>query len=55
MYGRDEIVLATYTLFLILEDFTELLLGVDPILVSALYALLGNLETGHFAWPVYCL
>ena len=37
MYGRDEIVLVlvTYALFLILEDFTKLLFGVDPILVSA--------------------
>ena len=36
MYGTDEIVLVlvTYALFLILEDFTKLLFGVDPILVS---------------------
>jgi branched-chain amino acid transport system permease protein len=57
MYGRDEIVLVlvTYALFLILEDFTKLLFGVDPILVAAPYALLGNLEMGHLIYPVYSL
>jgi branched-chain amino acid transport system permease protein len=57
MYGRDEIVLVlvTYALFLILEDFTKLLFGVDPILVSAPYALLGNLEMGDLIYPVYSL
>ncbi len=57
MYGRDEIVLVlvTYALFLILEDFTKLLFGVDPILVSAPYALLGNLEMGPLIYPVYSL
>ena len=45
MYGRDEIVLVlvTYALFLILEDFTKLLFGVDPLLVAEPYSLLGNL------------
>ena len=33
MYGKDEIVLVlvTYAVFLILEDFTKLVFGVDPI------------------------
>ena len=55
MYGRDEIVLVlvTYALFLILEDLTKLLFGVDPILIAAPYALLGNLEMGHLIYPVY--
>jgi len=55
MYGREEIVLVlvTYALFLILEDFTKLLFGVDPILVAAPYALLGNLQLGHLVYPVY--
>jgi len=57
MYGREEIVLVlvTYALFLILEDFTKLLFGVDPILVGAPYALLGNLEMGSLIYPVYSL
>jgi branched-chain amino acid transport system permease protein len=57
MYGRDEIVLVlvTYALFLILEDFTKLLFGVDPILVSEPYSLLGNVEMGQLIYPVYSL
>jgi branched-chain amino acid transport system permease protein len=57
MYGRDEIVLVlvTYALFLILEDFTKLLFGVDPILVSEPYSLLGNIEMGELIYPVYSL
>jgi branched-chain amino acid transport system permease protein len=47
------LVLVTYALFLILEDFTKLLFGVDPILVAAPYALLGNLQLGHLVYPVY--
>jgi branched-chain amino acid transport system permease protein len=57
MYGRDEVVLVlvTYALFLILEDFTKLLFGVDPILVSQPYSLLGNIEMGSLIYPVYSL
>src|SRR6478672_1452641 len=55
MYGREEIVLVlvTYALFLILEDFTKLLFGVDPLLVSEPYSLLGNLHLGNLIYPVY--
>jgi branched-chain amino acid transport system permease protein len=55
MYGRDEIVLVlvTYALFLILEDFTKLLFDVDPILVAEPYGLLGNLQMGRLIYPVY--
>jgi len=55
MYGRDEVVLVlvTYALFLILEDFTKLLFGVDPILVAEPYGLLGNLQMGRLIYPVY--
>jgi branched-chain amino acid transport system permease protein len=55
MYGREEIVLVlvTYALFLILEDFTKLLFGVDPLLVSEPYSLLGNLQFGRLIYPVY--
>ena len=57
MYGRDEIVLVlvTYALFLILEDVSKLVFGVDPIMVSEPYSLLGNLELGHLIYPVYSL
>jgi branched-chain amino acid transport system permease protein len=46
-------VLVTYALFLILEDFTKLVFGVDPILVSQPYSLLGNIEMGSLIYPVY--
>ena len=57
MYGRDEIVLVlvTYALFLILEDISKLVFGVDPIMVSEPYSLLGNLELGQLIYPVYSL
>lgn len=55
MYGRDEIVLVlvTYAVFLILEDFTKLLFGVDPLLVAEPYGLLGNVEFGSLTYPTY--
>lgn len=55
MYGRDEIVLVlvTYAVFLILEDFTKLLFGVDPLLVAEPYGLLGNVEFGDLTYPTY--
>ncbi len=57
MYGREEIVLVlvTYALFLILEDLTKLVFGVDPLLVSEPYSLLGNLQLGHLIYPVYSI
>ena len=55
MYGRDEVVLVlvTYAVFLILEDVTKLAFGVDPILVSEPYSLLGNVRLGDLVYPVY--
>lgn len=55
MYGRDEVVLVliTYAVFLILEDVTKLIFGVDPILVSEPYGLLGNVKLGPLVYPVY--
>jgi len=55
MYGRDEVVLVlvTYAVFLILEDFTKLLFGVDPLLVAEPYGLLGNIELGELTYPTY--
>jgi branched-chain amino acid transport system permease protein len=55
MYGREEIVLvlATYALFLILEDAIKLVWGVDPYFVSEPYSLLGSVEVGGLTYPVY--
>ena len=45
-YGRDEVVLllVTYAVFLILEDVTKLIWGVNPIYATQPYELFGNLE-----------
>jgi len=55
MYGKDEIVmlLATYALFLILEDAIKLIWGVDAYYVSLPYSLLGNVSLGGLSYPVY--
>ncbi len=55
MYGREEIVLvlATYALFLILEDAIKLLWGVDPYFISEPYGLLGSFDLGGLSYPVY--
>jgi branched-chain amino acid transport system permease protein len=47
-YGRDEVllVLVTYALFLVLEDATKLIWGVNPYFVSAPYGLFGNVPVG---------
>ena len=44
-YGQDEVLLllVTYALFLMLEDVTKLLWGVNPYFVSGPYQLFGNL------------
>lgn len=48
-YGRDEVLLllVTYALFLILEDVTKLLWGVNPYFVSGPYQLFGNVSFGR--------
>ena len=45
-YRRDEVVLVlvTYALFLILEDATKLIWGVDSYYASEPYGLLGNVS-----------
>lgn len=55
MYGREEIVLvlATYALFLILEDVIKLIWGVDPYFLSEPYGLLGSIELGGLSYPLY--
>ncbi len=62
MYGKDEVVLVlvTYALFLILEDFIKLVWGVDPLFVQGPngetpYALLGNFEIAGLSYPNYNL
>ena len=57
MYGRDEIVLVlvTYAIFLILEDFIKLVWGVDPYFLYQPYGLLGNFEIGELIYPNYNL
>ena len=54
-YGKDEVVLVlvTYALFLILEDLTKLVWGVESYFISEPYGLLGNLELGPLSYPVY--
>ena len=57
MYGKDEIVLVlvTYAVFLILEDFVKLAWGVDPYFIAQPYGLLGSFDVGDLTYPVYNL
>ena len=57
MYGKDEIVLVlvTYAVFLILEDFIKLTWGVDPYFLYQPYSLLGSFDVGNLTYPVYNL
>jgi branched-chain amino acid transport system permease protein len=54
-YGRDEVllVLVTYALFLILEDVTKLVWGVNPYYVTDPYALFGNIDVGDQSYVGY--
>ncbi len=54
-YGRDEVllVLVTFALFLILEDVTKLLWGVNPLYVSEPYLLFGTVEFGDLSYVGY--
>ncbi|MFS0753604.1 branched-chain amino acid ABC transporter permease [Noviherbaspirillum sp. 1P10PC] len=54
-YGRDEVllVLVTYALFLILEDVTKLIWGVNPYYVTDPYALFGNVDIGEQSYVGY--
>jgi branched-chain amino acid transport system permease protein len=56
-YGRDEVVLllVTYAVFLILEDTTKLIWGVNPIYATQPYELFGNLEIGNLSYVGYDL
>ncbi|MBC8006843.1 MAG: branched-chain amino acid ABC transporter permease [Prolixibacteraceae bacterium] len=57
MYGKDEIVLVlvTYAVFLILEDFVKLVWGVDPYFIAQPYSLLGSFDIGNLTYPNYNL
>lgn len=54
-YGRDEVllVLVTFALFLILEDVTKLIWGVNPLYVSEPYMLFGTIDLGNLSYVGY--
>ena len=54
-YGRDEVllVLVTYALFLMLEDVTKLVWGVNPYYVSDTYQAFGNIQLGTLSYVGY--
>ena len=54
-YGRDEVllVLVTFALFLILEDVTKLIWGVNPLYVSEPYMLFGTIDIGTLSYVGY--
>ena len=54
-YGRDEVllVLVTYALFLMLEDITKLVWGVNPYYVSDTYQAFGNIKLGQLSYVGY--
>jgi branched-chain amino acid transport system permease protein len=54
-YGRDEVllVLVTYALFLILEDVTKIIWGVNPFYLSEPYAIFGNVDIGKQSYVGY--
>lgn len=56
-YLRDEVllVLVTYALFLILEDVTKLLWGVNPYYAADTYQAFGNLHLGPLTYAGYDL
>jgi branched-chain amino acid transport system permease protein len=56
-YGRDEVVLllVTYAVFLILEDATKLIWGVNPIYATQPYELFGNVEFAGLYYVGYDL
>src|SRR3954453_3696113 len=56
-YGRDEVVLllVTYSGFLLLEDITNLIWGVNPIYATQPYELFGNVEFAGLYYVGYDL
>ncbi len=56
-YARDEVVLllVTYAVFLVLEDVTKLIWGVNPLYATQPYSLLGNVAVGGMIYVGYDL
>lgn len=54
-YGRDEVVmmLATYALFLMLEDLIKMVWGVNPLYASQAYGVFGNVNIGALPYVGY--
>jgi len=54
-YGRDEVllVLVTFALFLIMEDLTKLIWGVNPLYVADPYMLFGMVDIGTLSYVGY--
>jgi branched-chain amino acid transport system permease protein len=54
-YGRDEVllVLVTYAMFLMLEDVTKLIWGVNPYYASEVYSAFGNIQLGKLTYVGY--
>lgn len=54
-YGRDEVllVLVTYAMFLMLEDVTKLIWGVNPYYASEVYSAFGNIQLGNLSYVGY--
>mgnify|MGYP006270881095 CR=1 FL=1 len=54
-YGRDEVllVLVTFALFLIMEDLTKQIWGVNPLYVADPYMLFGMVEIGKLSYVGY--
>jgi len=57
MYGRDEVlmILVTYAIFLILEDFVRVAWGVDPYFAYQPYSIPGTVEILGLPYQVYDL
>ena len=55
MYGRDEVlmVLATYAIFLVLEDAVKIIWGVDPYFAYQPYTMLGLVEVYGLPYSLY--
>jgi branched-chain amino acid transport system permease protein len=54
-YGRDEVVmmLATYALFLMLEDVIKMIWGVNPLYAASAYQVFGNITVGKLPYVGY--
>lgn len=57
LYGRDPVIqlLATFAVFLVLEDVIKIVWGVDPYYAYKPYSLLGDFRVGSVVYPRYFL